>query len=81
MARREGPGLFSGVPTPPEPPPETPAPSQEERDWTWKRDQLVRLGVPQEEAILLADVRDSCALVRELLERGCPADVAARIVL
>jgi hypothetical protein len=70
------------VPTP-DPPPEPPQITldPDQRDWQWKRDRLIEMGVPFEDAELLADVRDVLARMRKLLERGCPPETAARIIL
>jgi hypothetical protein len=48
---------------------------------TWRRDQLVRVGFALPLAVVLADdpAYDLHALLG-LVERGCPPDVAARIL-
>jgi hypothetical protein len=47
----------------------------------WRRERLRRAGLPPEAARKLADdPRLDLHALLELIERGCPSDVAARIV-
>ncbi len=45
----------------------------------WRREQLCRLGLPRSLAERFADLVDWHALA-ELVERGCPAELALEIV-
>ena len=49
---------------------------------SWRLTQLRRAGYPQREAVLLSRCADvDLHLAVELVERGCPVDVALRILL
>jgi hypothetical protein len=48
---------------------------------TWRRDQLVSAGFALPDAVRLArDARYDLHALLELVERGCPPDLAARIL-
>ena len=48
---------------------------------TWRRDRLATVGVPPSQAARLArDSRCDVHALIELIERGCPIDLAVRIV-
>jgi hypothetical protein len=56
--------------------------TEEERVARWRREQLVRAGYDESDALVLAELRDvDLHLATELLRRGCPADTALRILL
>jgi hypothetical protein len=46
----------------------------------WRRDQLVAAGIAPREARRAAEAGVEAARVRELVERGCPPELALRIV-
>jgi hypothetical protein len=46
----------------------------------WRRDQLVAAGLTPREARRAAEAGVDAARVRALVERGCPPDLALRIV-
>jgi hypothetical protein len=48
---------------------------------SWRLSVLLDAGYPPELAELLADSKVDLHLAAELLERGCPAPLAARILL
>lgn len=49
--------------------------------FTWRRERLVRAGFPLDRAALFAnDVRIDLHEVLELIDAGCPPELAARIV-
>jgi hypothetical protein len=53
-----------------------------ERVESWRREALVRAGYPPEAAVQLAARHDiDLHAAVQLLERGCPAEVAVRILL
>ena len=77
-AWRHGPGMGRGEMADKEPPPEPPG---DEQVWRWRYRQLVKRGVPVEDAERLAEQRDVVHEIDRLLEKGCPPDRAALIVL
>jgi hypothetical protein len=53
-----------------------------ERIERWRADELIRVGYDADQAMKLAVRHDvDLHLAAELLERGCPADLALRILL
>ena len=54
---------------------------REDQLTTWRRDQLIRSGFPDDIATRMAgDERFDLHALIELVERGCPPDLAVRIL-
>ncbi len=48
---------------------------------SWRREQFVRLGFSEAEALLLADSEADLGQARYLLDRGCSSPLALQILL
>lgn len=56
--------------------------TEDERVSRWRREQLVRAGYDEVDALLLAETGEvDLHLATELLRRGCPVETALRILL
>ena len=57
------------------------APTEPQRVWAWRVRQFMLLGLPEDEAMLLADSRADLREFERLVAQGCDPTVAARILL
>jgi hypothetical protein len=61
---------------------ETPIETESERVERWRMDELLRVGYDfQTAAVMAADTEVDLHTAVDLVEQGCPPDVAARILL